>query len=131
MFKALLKTLPSLTGNFKLACKIDHIDKKYIEDGVEIYEINIQHASFQPLQNKVFNRDIDVSLINGKYEHDIIRYYNKYINIFYNENYTYDKNDFKYYDATINSEDSSRNKNYEFGCKRIKCCLKTLLTLIL
>ena len=119
MFKALLKTLPTLTGNFKLACKVDHIDKKYMEDGSEVFETNIQQASLQPLQNKLFNRDIQLSLLNDKYEHDIKKFYNKYLNTFYNENYSYSKNDFKYYDETTNSDYSSRNKNYEFGCKRI------------
>ena len=47
MFKPLLRTLPSLTGNIKLACEIND----YVDEGNNVYSTYISSASLQPLQN--------------------------------------------------------------------------------
>ena len=61
MFKPLLRTLPSLSGNIKLACEIND----YTNEGNNVYSTYIRSASLQPLQNNLYNRRININLING------------------------------------------------------------------
>ena len=116
MFKSLLRTLPSLSGNFKFACEINDIDK----EDTSIFYTHIRSCTLQPLQNNVFNRKINVNLTTGLLEYDVAKFYKKYYDIFYSENYQYILDD--YTDIDVNNNDTkemSRNKNYEFGCKHI------------
>jgi len=119
MFRSLLRTLPSLSGNFKLACKIDHIDKTYKLNNIDVYEVSIKKCSLQPLQNKMYNRDININLTNNSYEYDICKFYNKYRDKFYDVNYIFNETDYKYWNPVINDDSSVRNKDYEYGCKRL------------
>ena len=57
MFKPLLRTLPSLTGNIKLACEIND----YVDEGNNVYSTYIRSASLQTLQNNLYNRCINLS----------------------------------------------------------------------
>jgi len=119
MFRSLLRTLPSLSGNFKLACKIDHIDKTYKLNNIDVCEVSIKKCSLQPLQNKMYNRDININLTNNSYEYDICKFYNKYRDKFYDANYIFNETDFKYWNPVVNDDSSVRNKDYEYGCKRL------------
>lgn len=116
MFKPLLRTLPSLSGNLKLACEIN--DYEY--EGDNTYSTYIRSASLQPLQNNLFNRRINVNLINGTWEYDVAKFYKYYSNYFYKQNCTFLYDDFaKLNLISYNSDTDSRNKDYEFGCKHI------------
>ena len=116
MFKPLLRTLPSLTGNIKLACEIND----YIDEGNNVYSTYIRSASLQPLQNNLYNRRININLINGMWEYDVAKFYKYYSNYFYKQNFTFLYDDFAKLDlVSYNSNSDSRNKDYEFGCKHI------------
>ena len=116
MFKPLLRTLPTLSGNFTLVCKVNDFNQLSSKE----YEVYIRDASLVPLQNKLFNKDINVNLAKDQYEYSIKKFYKTYSNIFYKENYPYNKNDFMELDEyEVNYVNDSRNKDYEFGCKRL------------
>ena len=114
MFKSLLRTLPSLTGNFTLACKVTNIKK----ENNDLFLGYSKEAELKPLQENLYNQYISINLLSNLYEFDVKRYYSKYIDNFYQENFIYSKNDFKKINL-LNGDNYSRNKNYEFGCKRI------------
>lgn len=116
MFKPLLRTLPTLSGNYTIGCKI----KEYTKLDSNNYEVYIREASLVPLQNNLFNKDIELNLVKDQHEHVLIKYFMNYSNVFYKDNYQYDKNNYREYDEyEINRTNDSRNKDYEFGCKRL------------
>ena len=116
MFKPLLRTLPTLSGNFSLVCKLND----FIQTSSKEYEVYVRDASLMPLQNNVFNKDIKVNLAKDQYEYVIKKFYNGYLNIFYKDNYPYNKNDYMEFDQyEVNHLNDSRNKDYEFGLKRV------------
>ncbi len=118
MFKPLLRTLPSLSGNFTIACKVNEIQK---EDN-NTYSTYIRLANLIPLQNSLANKNIEVNLLNGKYEYDIMKYHYYYSDVFYKANFNYNKNSYAILNlnSLYNYVNDSRNKSYEFGCKRIQ-----------
>ena len=118
MFKPLLRTLPTLSGNFTIECKLNEI----IKNSVDEYSTYIRVANITPLQNSLVNKNIELNLLNGKYEYDILKYYHYYSNYFYETNFSYHKDNYNLVDLnSVNNEtNDSRNKDYEFGCKRIK-----------
>ena len=59
MFKPLLRTLPSLSGNFTIACKVNEIQK---EDN-NTYSTYIRLANLIPLQNSLANKNIEVKFV--------------------------------------------------------------------
>lgn len=117
MFKSLLRTLPSLSGNFTIACKLNEFEK---EDN-NTYSTYVRYANLLPLQNNIHKKDIELNLLNSKYEYDVKKYYAIYSNVFYRENYSFNKNNYKLLDldSLYNESSDDRNKDYEFGCKRI------------
>ena len=117
MFKPLLRTLPSLSGNFTIGCKLNEIQR---ENSNEYYTY-VRTANLMPLQNSLFNKDININLLNGKYEYDVQKYYYVYSNYFYKVNYLYNNKNYKILDLESRYDyiSDSRNKDYEFGCKRI------------
>lgn len=118
MFKPLLRTLPTLSGNVLLGCKIDKISKT---DKNNIYETDIQAASLYTAQRDIFTKKINVNLGAGKWEYDVRRFYTYFSDIFYKDNYLFNKKDYKKLNL-LSPEDpqDSRNKDYEFGCRRIQ-----------
>ena len=118
MFKPLLRTLPTLSGNFTIACKLREFNK---ENNNEYYTY-VRLANMIPLQNFMANKDLELNLLNGKYEYDISKYHYYYSNVFYKNNYNYNKNNYAILDlnSIYNYNNDSRNKDYEFGCKRIQ-----------
>lgn len=114
MLKPLLRTLPSLSGNFSINCYINNILK--IDD--DKYECDIRNAKFTPLDSALYNDPITINLMSGKYEYDVAKYYNKYNNSFYNSNFSFNKLDYQKFDFT--TDNYSRDKTFEFGVKREK-----------
>lgn len=118
MFKPLLRTLPTLSGNFTIACKLREIDKENNNE----YSTYVRLANMVPLQNFMANKDYELNLLDGKYEYDVSKYHYYYSDVFYKHNYTYNKNNYTILDlnSIYNYNNDSRNKDYEFGCKRIQ-----------
>lgn len=118
MFKPLLRTLPSLSGNFTISCKL----KEFNSEDTNEYSTYVRLANLIPLQNFLANRNIEINLLNGKYEYDIIKYFYHYSNYFYKENFNYNKQNYGILnlDSLYNNVNDTRNKDYEFGCKRIQ-----------
>ena len=114
MFKPLLRTIPSLTGNFTLGCKITDIER-ISED---IFSGYCREAELKPLQDNLFNKYIHIGLLDNLYEYDISRYYQQYSAVFYKSNFNFNKEDYQKLDLTHN-QNYIRNLDYEFGCKRI------------
>jgi hypothetical protein len=118
MFKSLLRTLPTLSGNFTLSCNIDNIYK----DSSNEYHTYVKTANIIPLSNDmIYKKHFNINLLNGRYEYDVSKFYYIYKSVFYNENYSYLKNDYNILDLVSNdTNNDARNKDYEFGCKRIQ-----------
>lgn len=116
MFRSLLRTLPTLSGNAMLACEINDLKN---ESG-NIWSTYVRSASLQPLQTSLFNKRININLLEGSWEYDIKKFYNDSPDKFYSDNYTFIENDYQKTSLTeYNADTSGRNRDYEFGCKRI------------
>ena len=126
MFKPLLRTLPTLSGNVMLAAHVNDVVRTDITDKYESY---IKIASLMPLQNNLYNSNIKCNLLQGKFEFELKKYYEVYHDVFYNMNFSFDKTDYQMLDKYTRWEQQQRDKNNEFGCKRIshgitnfQCC---------
>lgn len=116
MFKSLLRTLPTLSGNFSICCKLNDYNKITSND----YEVCVRDASILSLQDNQYNNEVSINLAKESYEFIIAKYYNLCSNVFYKENYSYNKDSYQKYDKyEVNSNNDARNKDYEFGCKRL------------
>lgn len=125
MFKPLLRTLPSLSGNFTLACPLNYITK--IDK--DRFVCNIRTANIIPLQNSISNpTNKAINLLDNKYEFDVSKYYQNLVptTSFYESKRTKDINSLQLFNLVADndyvSEDvcvNSRNTDYEFGVKRI------------
>ena len=117
MFKSLLRTIPSLSGNVKINCYVENFEQDKT-DKDKFYGF-IKNADLSPLQNLLLNQRVKLSLLDGSWEYDISKYYHYYNNTFYNKNYSFNRSDYQILDLFANNQISSRNKDYEFGCKRV------------
>ena len=116
MFKSLLRTLPTLSGNFSICCKLNDYNKITSND----YEVCVRDASILSLQDNQYNNEVSINLAKESYEFIIAKYYKLCSNVFYKENYSYNKDSYQKYDKyEVNSNNDARNKDYEFGCKRL------------
>lgn len=124
MFKSLLRTLPSLSGNFALACPLDYIQK----DSKDEFTVNIRSAKIVPLQNGISNPTLtEISLLMDKYEYDISRYYKNLSDslTFYESRKSANVNQLVGFSLVDNNDfvsnicTGSRDTDYEFGVKRI------------
>ena len=113
MFKPLLKTLPSLSGNIKIACKLDG----YKSIGQNTYECFVNEANLIPLSHNLYDHNIKINLKNNSYEYDIKNFYNYYSDIFYKTNFDYSKVNIPIIDFTSQINDT--NKDFQYGCKRV------------
>ena len=131
MFKTLLRTLPTLSGNFTVACKL----REYTKDDNDTYSTYVRLANIIPLQNFMSNKNIEVNLLNGKYEFDVSKYHYYYSNVFYKANFNYNKNNYAMLDleSIYNSEnykdviDKVKNKTKKIANKKIKELQKLLI----
>ena len=114
MLKPLLRIMPALSGNVKIVCHANNIEKT--EDN-EIYETYIQYAQILPLTSSLFDQNIDISLLNSSYEWDIISFYKRYPQYFFEKCFEYNKEDLQIYNKLASNV--TRNTDFEFGVKRI------------
>lgn len=115
MFKSLLRTLPLMSGNVTLVCEVNTLHS----ESDSVWSAYIRSASMQPVQNSLFDKRINVNLVDGSWAYDVCKYYKQHADTFYNTNYNfiqddYQKAELEKYDA----DTSGRNRDYEFGCKR-------------
>lgn len=115
MFKSLLRTLPSLSGNVKLVCDVSDI--KYIDNNNEYIDCYVNNASLEPISKNVYKQPININLFKSRYDYDIAQFYNIYNDVFYKSCYSYSKVDAKKIDKSHDANE--RDKDFEFGCSRI------------
>lgn len=113
MFKPLLRTMPSLSGNMKIVCILNNYEE--IEE--HIFEANVRSAQLKPLSSKLYNKYYTLSLLSSSYEWDVRSFYKKYSDYFYKTLFDFNKIDMPIY--VENSINSTRNTDFEFGCKRV------------
>ena len=112
MFKALLKTIPSLSGNMKLGCFLENYKKNK-----KNYLCSVKTAKLLPISHTLYDKNIFVNLKNNAFEYDVNKFYENYFDIFYNTNNNFSKINIPILDIYDNINDS--NTDFQFGCKRI------------
>ena len=94
MFKPLLRSMSSISGNFTLACKLN----EYIKKENKEYVAYINDAILMPLDNNYqLTKNIQINLINSKYEYDVNRYFRELSSYFYDDTYIKNHNIFETY----------------------------------
>lgn len=122
MFKSLLRTLPSLSGNVKLVCDVSHNINTYNNNfnnnsNSEYINCYVNNASLEPISKNVYKQPININLFKSRYDYDLSQFYTLYSDIFYKSCYSYSKVDAKKIDKS--HEANERDKDFEFGCSRI------------
>ena len=112
MFKALLKTIPSLSGNIKLSCFLDNYRKNK-----KSYYCSVKTAKLVPISHQLYDKNIFVNLKNNAFEYDVRKFYENYYDKFYSTNNEFSKVNIPLLDIYNNINDS--NTDFQFGCKRI------------
>ena len=112
MFKALLKTIPSLSGNMKLSCFLENYKKNKKK-----YNCSVKTAKLIPISHTLYDKNIFVNLKNNAFEYDVNKFYENYFDIFYSTNNSFSKINIPLLDIHDNINDS--NSDFQFGCKRI------------
>lgn len=114
MFKPLLRVLPSLSGNVKLACNLTDLNKI---GKTNRFDSHIRYARLLPLSSNLAQRKVEANLLNSSYETDLSKYYKHYSNYFFSTTFEYNKIDYPVLDKS--SYQLNRDTDFEFGCKRI------------
>ena len=112
MFKALLKTLPSLSGNMKLGCFVDDYKRHNKQ-----YSCNVKVAKLLPIAHTLYDKNIYVNLKNNAFEYDVKQFYKNYYDVFYKSTYNYSQLNIPIIDFANTISDG--NEDFLFGCKRI------------
>jgi hypothetical protein len=92
MIKPLLKVIPTLSGNLKLACTLTNYEK--VDE--DTFRAISKAARIYPLSSNSFQNLIDVNLYTSSWEYDVCKYYKVYSDIFYKDTFTFDKNNLLY-----------------------------------
>lgn len=114
MIKSLLRTLPSFSGNVKLACNI--IDSRTTNDK-DVWEASVRGARIIPISSHMWQSGLEAGLVSSSWEYDLPKFYSMYSNIFYSPCFEFDKLDMLKLDTSV--EQKVRNTDFEFGVKRI------------
>lgn len=115
MFKPLLKTIPSLSGNMKLVCKLEGYEKK--SSDTYIYDCYVNNACLTSISNDLYDKNIEVNLKNNSFEYDVKKFYLYYASVFYKTNFNYSKVNIPVIDFSSNI--NSNNQDFNYGCKRV------------
>ena len=113
MLKPLLRTIPTLSGNVKLACTLKDYERISNTD----YSCYVRYARLLPLSSNLSQKNIETNLLYSSYDFDLQRFYKTYSNYFYDYTYEYDKKNYILIDETTCQK--NRNTDFEFGCKRV------------
>ena len=114
MFRTLLRTLPSMSGNVKLNCNLD-LD--------HIYNNKIIYAKIGKAFLTVADHDKssyvhNVNLLNSRWDYDVSKFYSFYSKVFFKSQFVFDKRDCQ----KLNKYDTikQRDTDFEFGVSRIQ-----------
>ena len=113
MLKPLLKVLPTLSGNVKLACEVN----KYEQVSNDTFNGYVRSAKMLPLSSQLSAKPINIFLSTSSYEIDIKNFFDQNNQYFYQHYFDYNKTDYKLLDKYNNNK--NRNTDFEFGLKRI------------
>lgn len=113
MFKPLIRTIPALSGNIKLSCFLDNLEKIDHNN----FECFVRSAKLTPLSSSLFSKFLPISLLNSSYEWDVKSFYAWYSEYFWNLYFDFNKNDYKKLDK--HNINNIRNVDLEFGVNRV------------
>ena len=65
MFKPLLRVIPTLSGNVKLACNLLDYEKYVDQAGNDVYETNVRYAKLYPISANLWKKKIDAGLLGS------------------------------------------------------------------
>ena len=116
MIKPLLRVIPKLSGNVKLACNLFDFNKVKLGENV-VYEANVRYAKLLPLSSQLFQKKIDAGLLGSCWNFDLKKFYDTYSDIFYNNCFNFNKDSLLQLDTS--KTQYVRNTDMEFGVKRI------------
>lgn len=116
MIKPLLRVIPKLSGNVKLACNLFDFNKVKLGENI-VYEANVRYAKLLPLSSQIFQKKIDAGLLGSCWNFDLKKFYDTYSDIFYNNCFDFSKDSLLQID--ISKTQYVRNTDMEFGVKRI------------
>lgn len=113
MIKPLLRTIPSMSGNVKLACTL--LDYNKIKE--DTFETNIRGAHLLPLSSSLFQKSVTANLLNSSWEYDLKKFYTAYSDIFYDTVFPISVLEMPILDETQIFK--NRNNDLEYGVKRV------------
>ena len=90
MIKPLLRVIPNLSGNVKLACNLFDFNKVKLGENI-VYEANVRYAKLLPLSSQIFQKKIDAGLLGSCWNFDLKKFYDIYSDIFYNNCFDFSK----------------------------------------
>ena len=115
MFKPLLKTIPSLSGNMKIVCNLEGYEQN--SSNSFIYNCNVNSAWLTSISSNLYDKNIKINLKNNSFEYDVKNFYLYYANVFYSTNFKYSKINIPIID--FSSKVNNNNQDFKYGCKRI------------
>ena len=113
MIKPLLRTIPTLSGNVKLACTLLDYNKL----NANTFETNIRGAHIYPVSSQLFQKSVEANLLSSSWEFDLKRFYEAYSDIFHNHCFDVITKNMILLDKTETLY--PRNTDFEYGVKRI------------
>ena len=116
MIKPLLRVIPKLSGNVKLACNLFDFNKVKLGENI-VYEANVRYAKLLPLSSQLFQKKIDAGLLGSCWNFDLKKFHDTYSDIFYNNCFSFSKDSLLELDTS--KSQYVRNTDMEFGVKRI------------
>lgn len=114
MFKPLLRTLPNICGNVKLACYLG--DYTTTDKFKNDFESNIRIAKLVPINSIAWQNICYAKLLDSSWEFDVARFYKTYIKSFYESTFKFNKKDLK--EINFTEVISNRDEDFEMGCSR-------------
>ena len=116
MIKPLLRVIPKLSCNVKLACNLFDFNKVKFGENI-VYEANVRYAKLLPLSSQIFHKKIDAGLLGSCWNFDLKKFYETYNDIFYNNCFDFSKNSLLQLDKFRTQY--VRNTDMEYGVKRV------------
>lgn len=113
MIKPLLRTIPSMSGNVKLACTL--LDYNKIKE--DTFETNIRGAHLLPLSSSLFQKSVTANLLNSSWEYDLKKFYTAYSDTFFDTVFPISVLEIPILDET--QVFKNRNTDLEYGVKRV------------
>ena len=113
MIRPLLRTIPTLSGNVKLACTL--LD--YNKINKDTVETNIRGAHIYPLSSQLFQKSVEANLLNSSWEYDVKRFFSSYSDTFFDSCFEINKQEMPLLDKSETQK--PRNTDFEYGVKRI------------